>query len=311
MSFNNNIKTHKIQFALTDSNKESNEESNTIPTKTYQSNSFSQKRNNYERLERIRLANLEKGKKLISTLRGLSKQDSLFITLFKEDEINKNKEKKTIIKNEALKPHIPHNKIQSNVSIIKEYNVFENEDDIIKKIMYQFYVYENVKRPSKIVQKRTALDKIYGISPSHKNSLKNAKKKKYLSLEEYQNNILTSFSQYNKNIDQGKFIDLVQNMKDLRIDSESVAPLPKINFKTIKEHVLSKGTKNLKQMSIKEYLSKNKKPKDQFEKENILITKMMTQRGGSHFIRNKRNKNLDNLPQYLRDLFNSQIKYHG
>ena len=40
MSFNNNIKTHKIQFALTDSNKERNEESNTIPTKTYQSNSF-------------------------------------------------------------------------------------------------------------------------------------------------------------------------------------------------------------------------------------------------------------------------------
>ena len=55
MSFNNNIKTHKIQFALTDSNKESNEESNTIPTKTYQSNSFSQTRNNYERLERMRL----------------------------------------------------------------------------------------------------------------------------------------------------------------------------------------------------------------------------------------------------------------
>ena len=311
MSFQNNNKTHKFHSTLTDKKMERNDESNTIHTRTYQGNSFRQKRNNYLRIEKLRLERLEKGKKIINTLRRLSKQDSLFLTHFKGAELGKNKEGSSTIKNEALKPKLPRTKIHSNVGILKDYNVFENEDDIIKKIMYQFYVYENVKRPSKIVQKRTALDKIYGISPSHKNSLKNAKKKKYLSLEEYQNNILTSFSQYNKNIDQGKFIDLVQNMKDLRIDSESVAPLPKINFKTIKEHVLSKGTKNLKQMSIKEYLSKNKKPKDQFEKENILITKMMTQRGGSHFIRNKKNKNLDNLPQYLRDLFNSQIKYHG
>ena len=64
-------------------------------------------------------------------------------------------------------------------------------------------------------------------------------------------------------------------------------------------------------MSIKQYLSNNKKPKDQFERENMLIAKLMSQKGGSNVMRNKRNKNLDKLPQYLRDLFNSQIKYHG
>ena len=311
MNNNNNIKQFKINLALTDNNKESNMESNYNPIKTYQDNSFRQKRNNYRSTEKMKLINLEKGKILFNKLKRLSRQDSLFLTNFKGLKLDKNKKGNSNMKKEKLKNHMPLTKIHSNVNIIKDYNVFENEDDIFKKIMYKFYVFENVKKPSKMVQRRIALDKIYGISPIHKKSMKNAKKKKYLPLEDYQNNILKTFSQFNKNIDQGKFIDLIENMKDLRMETERVAPLPKINIKAIKEHVLLNRAKNLKQMSIKEYLSKDKKPKDQFERENMIINKMMTQRSENHMMRNKRNKNLDNLPQYLRDLFNTQIKYHG
>lgn len=50
---------------------------------------------------------------------------------------------------------------------------------------------------------------------------------------------------------------------------------------------------------------------DEFEKENMMIKKMKTQRYVNHTMRSRRNKNLDNLPQYLRELFNNQIKYHG
>ena len=50
---------------------------------------------------------------------------------------------------------------------------------------------------------------------------------------------------------------------------------------------------------------------DEFERENLLIMKMKSKKLTNLPLRNKRNKNLDNLPTYLRDLFNTQIKYHG
>ena len=159
-------------------------------------------------------------------------------------------------------------------------------------------------------RKRMALDRIYGLPANHSQIMKKAKRKKYLPLDKYQNNILTAFANTH-NMEQGKFIDLIQNMKDLRADTEAVAPLPKIKFNIIKDHVLTRGVRDLKQMSIKEYLSKNQRPMDEFEKENMLITKMKSKRYINNTMRNKRNKNLDNLPQYLRDIFNNQIKYHG
>ena len=64
-------------------------------------------------------------------------------------------------------------------------------------------------------------------------------------------------------------------------------------------------------MTLKEYFLKDNSPLDEFEKENIIINKLKTQRYTSHPLRNKRNKNFDILPQYLKDKFNNQIKYHG
>lgn len=302
-------KKNKMSKTIVDENlTKSLEESNSIRLKTFQGRSFERKPNNFEIRERRRLQRLQKGKEIINNLNNItkkfSKKDTFFITEF-------NGESKIVNKNDIFKNHIPRIKLQSNVRILKEYNVFETEDDLIKKIMYKLYINENEKKPTKIQKKRMALDKIYGFSPELTKSMKEAKKKKYLPLEEYQNNMLNTFANNYKSIDQGQFIDLVQNMRDLRAETESVSPLPRINIKMIKNHVLERGVQNLKQMSIKDYLKKDKEPMNEFERENMLIIKMKNKKLPSQHLRNKRNKNLDNLPSYLRDLFNTQIKYHG
>ena len=291
MSLNKNLSQ---KFALTEGNER----------RKILLNSQSEKMTSFKSREQMRLKRLEKGKQIIKSItKKLTRRDSLFIT-----EFNGQLTFPTRSEFEKLHPQKP--KIRSNVYEIKNYNVFESEDDVINNIMNKFYIHEKVQKPTDMQRKRIALDRIYGLPANHSQVMKKAKRKKYLPLDKYQNNILTAFANTH-NMEQGKFIDLIQNMKDLRADSEAVAPLPKINFHIIKEHVLTKGVKDLKQMSIKEYLSKNKRPMDEFEKENILITKMKSKSYINNTMRNKRNKNLDNLPQYLRDIFNNQIKYHG
>ena len=302
-------KPKKMSKTILDENLgKSLEESKSIHLKTYQGYSFERKRNNFEIRERRRLQRLQKGKEIINNINSLTKKlsrnDNLFITEF-------NRENKKENQNDIFKNHIPRIKLQSNVKILKEYNVFESEDDLIKRIMHKLYINENEKKLTKIEKKRMALDELYGFSPNLTQSMKAAKKKKFLPLEDYQNNILNTFATNYKSFDQGQFIDLIQNMKDLRIETESISPLPKINIKMIRNHVLEREVKNLKQMSIKDYLKKEKEPMDEFERENLLIIKMKNKKLPNQHLRNKRNKNLDNLPTYLRDLFNTQIKYHG
>jgi hypothetical protein len=291
MSLNKNLSQ---KFALT----EGNERGKILL------NSQSQKPTSFKSREQMRLKRLEKGKQIIKSItKKLTRRDSLFITEF-------NGQLTFPTRSEFEKLHPPKPKLKSDVYAIKNYNVFESEDDVINNIMNKFYIHEKVKKPSDMERKRMALDRIYGFPANHSQIMKKAKRKKYLPLDEYQNNILTAFANTH-NMEQGKFIDLIQNMKDLRADTEAVAPLPKIKFNIIKDHVLTRGVRDLKQMSIKEYLSKNQRPMDEFEKENMLITKMKSKRYINNTMRNKRNKNLDNLPQYLRDIFNNQIKYHG
>ena len=291
MSLNKNLSQ---KFALTEGNER----------RKILLNSQSQKPTNFKSREQMRLKRLEKGKQIIKSItKKLTRRDSLFITEF-------NGQLTFPIRSEFEKFHPQKPKLKSDVYAIKNYNVFESEDDVINNIMNKFYIHEKVQKPSDMQRKRMALDKIYGFPVNHSQVMKKAKRKKYLPLDEYQNNILTAFANTH-NMEQSKFIDLIQNMKDLRAETEAVSPLPKINFNIIKDHVLTRGVRNLKQMSIKEYLSKNKRPMDEFEKENMLITKMKSKRYINNTMRNKRNKNLDNLPQYLRDIFNNQIKYHG
>jgi len=298
-------KKRRTRF-LTNENSEKNMDNSSFSKfKTYHERTFFAKRINHLNPELKRLQSLEKGKEIIKNIsKRFLKKNSLFITGF-DGEV------RTPFKNNTIKFRVPRTKLKSDVNILKNYNVFETEDDFIRKIMLKIYLHENIKKENEKKRRRMVLDKIYGFSPYHTQTLKKAKEKKFLPLKEYQNNILKAFAKTYKSIEQSKFIDLIQNLKDIRAETESITPLPRINIDVIKNHVLTKGAKNLKKVSIKEYLLHNKGPLDEFEKENLLITKLKTQRYVSHVTRNKRNKNLDNLPDYLKEKFYNQIKYHG
>lgn len=307
MSINDKIASKEGgRVVKTDNNEKKNEKQNLPNSKTFQGRgSFFSKRKMINIREQRRLKKLLKSKEILSNIsKNLSKYDSLFLTGFNDSF-------KSSFKKEAFNNRIARSKLKSDINEIQNYNVFETEDEYIKKIMFKLYIHEDIKKQNEKKKKRMILDKIYGFSPYHTQSMNKAKSKKFLPLKEYQDNILIAFANNYSNIDNGKFIDLIQNFKDIRAETESITPLPKINIDVIKNHVLLKGPKNLKKLSLKEYFLKDKAPLDEFEKENMIINKLKTQRYISHVTRNKRNKKLDILPQYLKDKFNNQIKYHG
>ena len=299
----NNLLKINQKFVKTENDKKSNEELNRNATKTYQDGSFFLERNPVSK--HIKKKIKDKSKEILRHIsKRLLKQNSLFVT-------GVDGEAKIPFTKNNYKSHIPRVKLKTDINILKKYNVFETEDEYIRKIMLKLHIHEKIKKKNEKQKKKMIFDKIYGFSPYYTQSLKKAKSKKFLPLKEYQDNILTTFAKNYKTIDNSKFIDLIQNFKEIRAETESIIPLPKINIETIKNHIKIKGVKNLKQMTLKQYLLKDKDDLDEFEKENILINKLKTQRYISHIHRNKRNKNLDILPQYLKDKFNNQIKYHG
>ena len=307
MSLQENSQSNNTKILKTENGENNNEQKNSLASKTFQGGSFIQKKENSNSLnpERRRLKRLEKSKEIIRSIsKRLLRQDSLFITGF-------NGEVRTPFRKDNFNFRNPRIKLKSEVGELKKYNVFETEDDFIQKTMYKLYVHNKKKKQSEKMKKRKVLDKIYAFSPYHNQTMRKAKSKKYLPLKEYQENILLTFAKSCKTIEQGKLLDLVQEFKYLRMETESVVPLPKINITNIRNHVLKKGYKNLKKMTFKDYLLINKGPLDEFEKESLLINKLKKQKYISHTTINKRNKNLDILPEYVKDKFNNQFKYHG
>lgn len=298
---NTSIKNSNI--LKTENNEKNIEESKLMPNKTFQGKTFI--RRNKNSLEQKRLKRLEKSKEIIRTIsKKLLKKNSLFITGF-DGEV------RTPFRKDNFNYRMPRIKLKSNVDALKKYNVFETEDDFIQKIMYKLYIRDKKKKQSEKVKKREVLDRIYGFSPYHTQSIRKAKSKKYLPLKDYQDNILVTFAQNFKTIEQGKFLDLVQEFKYLRAETESIIPLPKININNIRNHVLTKGAKNLKKMSFKDYIFQDIGNLDEFEKENLLINKLKRQKYISHTSLMKRNKNFDILPQYLKDRLNAQSKFNS
>ena len=188
----------------------------------------------------------------------------------------------------------------------QDFNVFNHEDNVIKDLMIQFYDKQKKKNVSKIRKRKNALNKLYDITPEMNNKMTEAKKFKSLDLEDYQKNILTSVPA--KSIGQGGIMDLVQNLKNLKFQCESVKPLPPINVKIIEAHVYNKNnSKSKKKMSLREYLEQSNEPKDEYEKEQREIKNM---RSYKSFKKSKRNKNFDFLPAYFREALNKNLKFH-
>ena len=191
-------------------------------------------------------------------------------------------------------------------NINNKIKIFDNEDDFIRSLMMQFIPKQEEKKQTRIDPKVKTLNKLYGIMKNQKNSLNSAKKKKYLPLEQYQHNILFAFTENNTNIDHDGFIELVQSMKRIREDTESITPLPPINIKSIYKHVFKQSkAKKLKKMTLKEFLNKGNEPKDEYEKENMLIKRINRNK---HFFFRKRNKNFDLLPPHIKELFDKRLK---
>ena len=103
-------------------------------------------------------------------------------------------------------------------------------------------------------------------------------------------------------------MDLVQNLKNLKYECDSVKPLPPINVKIIEDHIYKKSnSKSVKKMNLKEFLQHTNEPKDEYEKEQRIIKNLKSYKVLPKF---KRNKNYDFLPSFLRESLNKNLRFH-
>ena len=213
-------------------------------------------------------------------------------------------------KNQKSNNFHPYDKnVRNFKSITKEE---EKNNEKIKKKKELNLKKKLFKNLSNKQRERFILDKLYGLTPSFKEKYEKIKKKKNLSLEQYQNHILTFFSN-NTDINKMDFMDLKQNFEEIKENSDSICVLPPINVDNIIYHVKNsvKKKKSDKMMSIREYLNKNEREKnrkkDDFEIEEEQIKQMKKYK---IIPKKKRNKNLDVLPSHLRDLLQKQLKFN-
>ena len=122
----------------------------------------------------------------------------------------------------------------------KAYNVFSNEDHIIKDLMTQFKEKNEKDKIPKLIRKRMAFNRLYHISDSSEQQLKKVKKsKKKYSLEEYQENILRAVDV--NSVEQSEIMRLIQSFNELKTESNNVKALPPINIDIIRDHVYRKS----------------------------------------------------------------------
>lgn len=263
--------------------------------------------NNYEYKRNINLPIIKKNQIKIKALRLLKEIDKKIEknNIFVTDENNSNKECKT----ERLRKKKNTLKINSynerGSKVLEEFNVFGNEDKFIKDLMEKFDKKSQPKK-KKIEKRREVLNRLYGIDPLFYKRMSLAKRNKKLPLEEYQAN---TFKILTKNdIGKTELNDLAYNLKNLRLQSDSVSPLPPINLSIIYDHVNrshSNNNKKVKKLTIKQLINKTNEPKDEYEKEEKLIKQMMSYKA---IQRGKRNKAFDILPEYLKNALSKRFK---
>ena len=147
-----------------------------------------------------------------------------------------------------------------------------NFDSLISKFDEEYIANAILNRN----KQRNKLNKIYGITSAYINKLNAAKRKKYLTLKDYQSNILKAYSFNEKNSDKS-INQLSKRLDELRKDMESVSPFPKINIKKIINHIKNKPKKK-KIVSVKSYINQVNEPLDEFEKEEQLIYSLRLKR---------------------------------
>jgi len=205
-----------------------------------------------------------------------------------------------IIKVKAIKNIGIADKIYEDKNVEEKdiYNVFSNEDHVIKNLMLQFKEKNDKDKIPKLVRKRMAFNRLYNITDSSIEKLNYAKsRKKLCSLEEYQENILKAVNV--NSVEQSEIMKLIESFNEIKIESNNVTALPPININIIKDHIYKKKKILPKKKNFKDIL-KRRGPLDEFEKEERLIKKL---RSYKTVPKRRRNKNFDILPQYIRDIF--------
>ena len=242
------------------------------------------------------------------TLREIYQNKMLHGPLFLYTEAQRNMQKAKPKKNNKIKHSFikMYEMDKSQIEDKHDFNVFYSQDEIIKNLMSQFNEKVSKKKENKLTRRKEALNKLYQITPECSKNMIEAKKFKTLDLENYQENILSSMPA--KSMEQGGIMDLVQNLKHLKYECDSVKPLPPINIRIIEEHVYKKNnSKSVKKMNLKEFLEQSNEPKDEYEKEQRIIKNLKSFKVLPKF---KRNKNYDFLPAYLRESLNKNLKFH-
>ena len=162
-------------------------------------------------------------------------------------------------------------------------------------------------------KRRKILEKLYGITQEHTLAYNNAKKRKYLPLLSYQNNILNAYGL--RDVDKQCFVNLTSKFKQIRDNANTVKQLPKVNFKIIYEHSknemktyeelqeerkMRKEKKSLRQLLCEQQME----DKDEFE---IEMEKMSKHKRVNTRIKAV-NKSLYALPQPVVDIL---VKIQG
>ena len=137
-------------------------------------------------------------------------------------------------------------------------------DSLIEKFDEKYIINAINKRN----YKKNRLNKVYGITVDYMNKLNAAKRKKYLSLKDYQSNILNVYSYNEKNSDES-INQLSKKFNNLREETESVIPYPKINFETIFNNIKNKEESD-KIFNLKSYINKQSEPTVENEKKELI-----------------------------------------
>ena len=262
--------------------------------------------NNYQFNRNTLLSSMKRSQIKIKALKLLKEIDkkkesnSIFLT-----EEKKSGNDLKAIKVRKKRVSLINSNTDRGVKSIEDFNVFGTEDKFIKELMEQFNK-KNEKKLSKTDKKQNALNKLYGIDPYFNKRMNVARRNKKLPLEEYQANTFKILTK--NNIGKTELNDLAYNLKHLRMQSDSVSPLPPINLNIIYDHVYKSNSnrdKKINKMSIKQLINESNEPKDEFEKEEKLIKKMMSYKAVQ---RGKRNKAFDILPEYLKSALSKRFK---
>lgn len=184
------------------------------------------------------------------------------------------------------------------------YNVFNFEENELKELFEKFGIKPHKEKVYGLEKKRLVFNRLYGISPEMSARINKVKSHKNIDLKEYQNNVLEAAG---KNItDEKKLRDLIHDLKELREDTESIRPLPKINLGIIYRHVIKGGKeRNIRNISVKDLRRSVEDPKDDFEREQILIKKTKIYKTQP---RSKKYRKLVNVPEHLRSILSDNMK---